>query len=114
MLTWSIFIGLASHLLDYSMSHEVEHEIELKQQIWRIEGNIIWYLMQVLYFWTYLLFGKAQNQSSHGLTGRTNDYGLANRELDSKYSNKLNSLVENFYGPIHTKIFINIIFEMII
>ena len=59
-----------------SMSHEVEREIELKQQIWRIEGNIIWYLMQVLYFWTYLLFGKAQNQSGHGLTGRTTDYGL--------------------------------------
>ena len=58
------------------MSHEVEREIELKQQIWRIEGHIIWYLMQVLYFWTYLLFGKAQNQSGHGLTGRTTDYGL--------------------------------------
>ena len=30
-----------------------------------------------MYFWTYLLFGKAQNQSSHGLTGQTTDYSLA-------------------------------------
>ena len=59
------------------MSHEVEHEIELKQLILRVGGNIIWYLMQVLYSWTYLLFGKAQNQSAHSLTGRTTDYGLA-------------------------------------